>query len=387
MENFRFSNSTKIIFGKGTELEVGNEVNSYSRKILLVYGMGSAKRTGVYQRICSSLKNAGIQWEEFGGVQPNPRLGMLKEAIEFGRRKGVEFVLAVGGGSAIDFAKAVAIGVPYSGEVWDFYDRKATPAKALPIGVVLTIPAAGSESSFNSVITNEDGWRKQDVQSELVRPRFAIMNPELTFTLSPYDTMCGVTDILAHVMERYFTNVRSVEFTDRLSEATMKTVIHHAPVVLAEPSNYDSRAEIMWAGTIAHNDLLATGRMGDWASHLIEHELSALYDIAHGAGLAMILPVWMRYVYKQNVARFAQYAERVWNVDYDFEDPERTALAGIERTESFYKEIGAPGKLADVDIGGDRFDEMARRCTASGPIGNLVKLEYEDVRQILELAK
>jgi len=256
----------------------------------------------------------------------------------------------------------------------------------LPVGVVLTIPAAGSESSNGSVITNEEGWYKKDAGSELMRPRFAIMNPELTFTLPPYQTACGAADIMAHVMERYFTNARAVEFTDRLCEATLKTMINHVPRVLADPESYDSRAEIMWAGTIAHNDLLSTGRIGDWGSHMIEHELSGIYDVAHGAGLAVVFPAWMKKVYRHDMARFAQFAQRVWNVDYDFADPARTALEGIRRLEVFFHEIGLPVTLKELGVKDDRLQEMARKCTERGPVGNFVKLGRDEVLEVYKLA-
>ncbi len=331
MQNFVFQNATKIIFGKGVESETGKETALHSRNVLLHYGGGSIRKSGLYDRVCKSLKDAGVRFTELAGVQPNPRLGLVHEGIRICREKGIDFILAVGGGSVIDSAKAIAIGLPYSGDVWDFYARKATVTKSMPVGVVLTIPAAGSESSNGSVITREDGLYKRDAGGECMRPKFAVMNPELTFSLPPYQTACGGADIMAHVMERYFTRVPAVDFTDRLSEATLATIIRNVPIVLSRPDDYDARAEIMWAGTIAHNDLLGTGRIGDWGSHQIEHELSALYDVAHGAGLAVVFPAWMRHVYRNDVQRFAQFAVRVWGVGYDFEDPERTALEGIRR--------------------------------------------------------
>jgi hypothetical protein len=276
-----------------------------------------------------------VEFIELGGVQPNPRLSLVKQGIELCRKHNIDFILAVGGGSVIDSAKAIAVGVPYEGDVWDFYSGKAVPEKALPVGVVLTIPAAGSEASKSSVITNEDGWYKRGLNVEIIRPKFAIMNPEITFTLPPYQTACGAADIMAHVMERYFTHQKDVDFTDRLCEATLKTIIKNVPIVLEEPENYQARAEIMWASTIAHNDLLSTGRIGDWASHAIEHELSGIYDVPHGAGLAVVFPAWMKYVYKEDVDRFVQFATRVWDVEMDFSNPERTALEGIYRLTQF----------------------------------------------------
>ncbi|HHV28269.1 iron-containing alcohol dehydrogenase [Acetivibrio mesophilus] len=389
MVNFTYKNTTKIIFGKGTELKVGEEVKRYSTKVLLHYGGGSIKKTGLYDKVINSLKQAGIEVVELGGVMPNPRLSLVNEGIRVCREKGIDFVLAVGGGSAIDSAKAIAVGVPYNGDVWDFFCGKAYPKEALPIGVILTIPAAGSEASPNSVITNEDGLYKRGMYSELIMPVFSIMNPELTYTLPEYQTACGTADIMAHIMERYFTNITHADLTDRLCEATLKTMIKNVPIVLDEPENYNARAEVMWAGTVAHNGLLGTGRIEDWASHNIEHEISAIYDVAHGAGLAVVFPAWMKYVYKNNLNRFVQFAVRVWNVEMNFEEPERTALEGIERLKKFFKQIGLPVSLTEMDISDDRLEEMASKCTNGGKstIGSFVKLNREDVYNILKLAR
>jgi len=387
VENFVFHNSTKIIFGKGTEEKVGEETARYSKKVLLHYGQGSIKRIGLYDRVVKSLNEAGVAFIELGGVQPNPRLRLVERGIEICRKENIDFILAVGGGSVIDSAKAIAIGVPYDGHVWDFFERKAEPQVALSVGVVLTIPAAGSEASASAVITNEAGPYKRGMYSLLLRPKFAIMNPEITFSLSPYQTACGIADMMAHVMERYFTPTKNVELTDRLCEATLKTIIHNAPIVLKEPENYDARAEIMWASTIAHNDLLNTGRIGDWATHAMEHELSAFYDIPHGAGLAILFPYWMRYVYKRDVERFAQFAHRVWGVEVELRNLEETALEGIERFKSFFKSIGLPTSLKEANIPDDRLEEMAEKATWAGSIGNFVKLGKEDVLQIYKMAR
>ena len=383
MRDFEFLSPTKIIFGRNSEAKVGREVKNYSRKILLHYGKGSIIRTGLYDRVVKSLKEEGIDFIELGGVQPNPRVSLVREGIEICRKNGINFILAIGGGSVIDSSKAIAVGVPYSGDVWDFYAGKMEPKTALPVGVVLTIPAAGSEASKSSVITNEDGWYKRSINTEIIRPRFAIMNPEVTFTLPPYQTACGAADIMAHVMERYFTNDKGVNFTDRLCEATLKTVIYNVPIVLKKPDDYDARAQIMWASTIAHNDLLSTGRTGDWASHGIEHELSGIYDIPHGAGLAIVFPAWMRYVYKHNIERFIQFAINVWNVEPNFESPERIALEGVERLKRFFKDIGLPTSLSEANIGEDRLEEIAAKATERGELGEFVKLKKEDVLNIL----
>ena len=387
MENFTFQNSTRIVFGKGTEAEAGKETARFSRRVLLHYGGGSIRKTGLYDRVCASLKAAGVDFVELGGVKPNPRLSLVREGIRLCREHRLDFVLAVGGGSVIDSAKAIGIGVPSDGDVWDFYLRKRKVNEMLPVGVVLTIPAAGSEASNGSVITNEDGWYKKDAGGECMRPKFAIMNPELTYTLPPYQTACGAADIMAHVMERYFTRVPSVDFTDRLCEATLRTIIENVPVALAEPEDYDARAQIMWASTIAHNDLLGTGRIGDWASHMIEHELSGIYDVAHGAGLAVTFPAWMKHVYKNDVQRFARFAVNVWGVEPRFDWPERTALEGIGRTKNFFRDIGLPTSLPELGVKDDRFEEMARKATAAGPLGNFVKLGARDVVSIYELAR
>ena len=388
MENFSFYRPTRIIFGRGSEEKVGKEVKKYGKKILLHYGGGSIKRTGLYDKVIKSIKSENIEVVELGGVKPNPRLSLVREGIGICRKENIDFILVVGGGSAIDSAKAIAAGAKYDGDVWDCYTgEKAEIKSALPLGVVLTIPAAGSEVSPDSVITDEDGWYKRPAGGEPLIPKFSILNPELTFTLSARQTVIGVSDILAHVYERYFTQVKNVELTDRLAEATMKTVINNTRLVLKDLKDYNARAEIMWAGSIAHNDLLATGRTGDWASHMIEHELSGIYDIPHGEGLAVVFPAWMKYVYKDNVSKFAQFAQRVWDVDTGLDDLEGTALEGISRVETFYREIGLPVSLGEIGIGKDRFEEMAAKCVEDGAIGQFRKLEKDDIIEIYRLAK
>lgn len=388
MENFVFQNATRIIFGKETETQVGQETRRYANKVLLHYGSGSIKQSGLYDIIIQSLKDAGVSYVELGGVKPNPRLSLVREGIKICREEKIGFILAVGGGSAIDSAKAIAVGVPYDGDVWNFYTGKDQVKEALPVGTVLTIPAAGSESSPSSVITNEDGWYKKGLTTEFIRPVFSILNPELTYTLPDYQTSCGAADIMAHIMERYFTNTKNVELTDRLCEATLKTIINNVPYVLMNPVKYAARAEVMWAGCVAHNDLLGTGRAGDWASHDIEHEISGIYDIAHGAGLAIIFPAWMQYVYKQDINRFAQFAVRVWNVEYNYFNPEETALKGIEKLKEFFSFIGLPVSLGEADIDDSRIEEMADKCTGGDThtVGNFVKLKKADVASIYRLA-
>ena len=387
MKNFEFQNCTKIIFGKDSEEKAGTEVKKYSSKILLHYGGGSIKKYGLYDRVVGCLKKEDIGIVELGGVLPNPRLKLVRKGIELCRQERIDFILAVGGGSVIDSAKAIAIGVPYKGDVWDFFEEKTKIKESIAIGVILTIPAAGSEVSGASVITNEDGLYKKGLVANIMRPKFSILNPELTFTLDNNQTAIGVADIVAHIMERYFTQEKNVDLTDRLCEATFKTLIRNISVVLKENDNYAARAEVMWAGSVAHNDLLDTGRIGDWASHMIEHELSAIYDIAHGEGLAIIFPAWMKYVYKNNIERFAQFGQRIWGVDFHPYDLEGMAREGIKRFEDFLKRIGLKTRLSEISISDDRFKEMAKKCTENGPVGNFVKLGKEDVLNIYNLAK
>ena len=389
MENFTFQNPTRILFGKGVEAQVGQEASAWGKKVLLHYGGESAKKTGLYARVTASLKGAGVSFVELAGVKPNPRLSLVREGIQLCRQHKVDLILAVGGGSVIDSAKAIAAGVLYEGDVWDFFSGKAVVSQALPIGTVLTIPAAGSEASSGTVITNEDGWFKRAFGSEHVYPRFSILNPELAYSLPKYQVACGAADIIAHLMERYFTNTPHVELTDRMIEATVKTVVHHIPRVLVQPDLYDSWAEVMWAGTLAHNNLLNTGRTGDWASHDIEHEISGIYDVAHGAGLAVVFPAWMKYVYKHDVPRFVQFATRIWNVDNDTWNPEGTALEGIAHHEAFLKAIGLPTRLSEMGIGSDRLEEMAAKATANDThaFGNFVPMHQQDVYNILKLAQ
>ena len=388
MENFDFRNPTKIIFGKGTETRVGAETAAYAKKVLLHFGGGSVVASGLLDRVKASLKAAGVEWVELGGVKPNPRLSLVYEGVRLCKEKGLGLVLAVGGGSVIDSAKAIAMGAVMEGDVWDYYLGKGAPTAALPVATVLTIPAAGSESSTGTVITKEEGALKRAVNSELLYPRFSILNPELAFTLPKFQVACGAADIMAHLMERYFTNVEHVEFTDRLLEATMKTIALQAPKVLENPKNYDAWAEFMWAGTIAHNNLLNTGRVGDWASHDIEHEISGIYDVAHGAGLAVVFPAWMKHVMKVDLTRFAQWAVRVWNVEMDYRNPEAVALEGVRRLENFYHAMGLGTRLSDLGIGKDRLDEMAKKATDGDKrtVGNFVKLDSAAVKKIYELA-
>lgn len=387
MINFNFTNYTKLIFGKDKEITVGEEIKKFSSKILIHYGGGSIKASGLYEKIVTSLNEANVEFIELSGVKPNPRLSLVNEGIKLVRNNNIDFILAVGGGSVIDSAKAIALGANYDGDVWDLFETgKNFEGVCVPLGVVLTIPAAGSETSSGTVITNENGGYKRSTGHPTMRPQFAIMNPELTYTLPDYQTACGVCDMFAHILERYFTNIENVGLTDRLCEGTMKNIIENGKKVLSNGTNYAARAEIMLSGTVAHNDSLSMGRIGDWASHDIEHELSGIYDIAHGAGLAIIFPAWMKYVYKHDINRFAQFANRVFDVEIDLKDLEGTALKGIEALKNFFKEIGLPVSLEDANISDDRLEEMASKRTENGTIGNFVKLNKEDVLNIYRLA-
>jgi len=387
MQNFEYCNKTKIIFGKGTENQAGSETAKYAKKILLHHSGGSAVRSGLIGKVKESLKSAGVEWVELTGVQPNPLLSLVKKGIDIVKNEKLEFILAVGGGSAIDSAKAIAVGAVNDGDVWEFFDRKRTTDKALPVGTIVTIPAAGSESSISSVITNEEGPWKRGINFQCIRPVFSIMNPELTYTLPLYQTACGITDMMAHIMERYFTKEPHVELTDELCEGALRTIIRCARRIFSGgENNYDARAEIMWAGAIAHNGLLDTGRIGDWASHALDHELTALFGIAHGAGLAVIFPAWLRYNIKEDTPRLARFAAKVWGVDGAFYDYEQAALEGIFRMENFFRSIGMPVCFADANIDPSRIPEMAKRAVHFGSIGNYRKLNESDAEAIYRLA-
>lgn len=391
MINFEYYNPARIIFGKGTECTVGKQIVRYGRRVLLHYGGGSIKRNGVYERIVNSLREEGLFFIELGGVQPNPRLSLVRKGIELCRENDIDFILAVGGGSTIDSSKAIAAAMRNPGDIWDYYmydDRRVTDA--LPVGVVLTIPAAGSESSDSSVITNEEGNYKRYIGAECLTPKFAVMNPEITFSMPVHQIANGASDIVAHLMERYFTQVKHVDFTDRLIEASLRTMLENAPLAMADPTNYDLRAEIMWAGTVAHNNLLNTGRIGDWGSHDIEHELSASYDIAHGAGLSIVFPAWMKYVYKENTDKFVQFAQRVFDVTLPLDDKDRIVTEMIARLENWYRRMGLPVRLSEAGIGEERLREMADRALEAregrGGIGNFKKLSADDIYNIYRLA-
>ena len=389
MNNFTFYSPTYFVFGKEEENNVGHYVKRFGgSKVLVHFGGGSVKRTGLLDRVEASLRAEGIEYIELGGVRPNPRSGLVYEGIELCRKEGIDFVLAVGGGSTIDSSKAIAAGAVYDGDFWDFYQGKLV-TEALPVGTVLTISAAGSEGSPDSVITNENGMYKRGATGEALRPAFSILNPALTQTLPAYQTACGVTDIMAHLFERYFTNTKEVEVTDRMIEGLLMTMIHEAPRVIEDPDNYDARANIMWAGMMAHNNSCGVGRVQDWSSHDIEHELSAIYDCAHGAGLAVVFPAWMTYTMQHDVNRFAQLASRVWGCSMDFAHPEVTAKAGIDALKAFLKKIGMPGSFGELGAKEEDIEKMAHTACygdgRKGTIGGVVKLDEKDVAAIYRL--
>ncbi len=388
MENFNFYSPTEFVFGKESELKAGEMVKKYGgSRVLVHFGSNSAKKSGLLDRVCQSLEDEGLFYVLLGGVKPNPRDTLIYEGIEICKNENIDFILSVGGGSCIDSSKGIAAGFYYEGDFWDMYIRKADVKKALPIGTVLTIAAAGSEGSGASVVTKEDGMLKRDIASDLVRPRFSILNPELTCTLPPYQTACGITDIMAHIFERYFTNTLEVEVTDRLCEGLLLTMIKEAPRVIENPNNYEARANIMWAGTVAHNDIVGVGRSQDWNSHGLEHELSGLYDCAHGAGLAVIMPAWMEYVYKHNVMRFCQVATRVWGVQMNFENPEETALAGIREFRKFLRSIGMPLDFEEIGAKTEDIPVLVEKLgVGDGVRGGFMPLNREDVTNIYKLA-
>ena len=387
MNNFTFYSPTYFAFGRGTENQAGQYVKRFGgSKVLLHYGGGSVVRSGLLNRVKASLEKENIYYTELGGVQPNPRSGLVYKGIELARKEGVDFILAVGGGSVIDSAKAIAAGVKYDGDFWDFYEGKPV-TEAIKVGTVLTIAAAGSEGSGDSVITKEEGMLKRGAGGEALRPVFSILNPELTQSLPAYQTAAGATDIMAHVFERYFTNTKEVEITDRLCEAVLLTMIKEVPKVLKDPDNYEARANIMWAGMVAHNNLVGVGRDQDWASHGIEHELSALYDVTHGAGLAVIFPAWMTYVYKHDINRFAQFAVRVWGCEMNSAHPEETAREGISRLKQFLTSIGMPINFKELGAREEDIPYMVEKLgLGNGTMGSFVPLTAKDVEQVYRLA-
>ena len=386
MDNFVYQVPTKIIFGAGTEENVGQEVARYAKKILLHYGGGSIKDSGLYSRIVESLNKAGVEFMELGGVRPNPKLSLVLQGVDLCKENCVEFVLAVGGGSVIDSAKAIALGSVADVDIWDeFFLNKNTVVKSLPVGVVLTIPAAGSESSNGTVISDAENKRKISAKGQAIIPKFAILNPELSTTLPSFQTACGAADMLSHVMERYFTNTEHVDLTDRLCEATMCTILENAPLAIKNPTDYNFRAELMLAGMVAHNNSLGVGRAQDWACHGLEHELSALWDIAHGEGLAILTPAWMEYVYTYNISRFVRFAEKVCGITTGSNEEKITSA--ITFLKNWFASLGLKTKLSEYEFfDQSKIPSMAEMCFGLMPRGAIKVLDAADGIKIYNMA-
>ena len=389
MNNFVFYSPTEFVFGRGTEKQTGALLQKYgAKKVMIVYGGGSVVRSGLLNRIEQALKEARIAYCLLGGVQPNPIDAKVYEGISLCRQEEVDMLLAVGGGSVIDAAKAIAAGALYGGDFWDFFAGKVQVTKALKVAVVLTIPAAGSEGSGNAVITKVDGLRKLGVRSpEHLRPVFAVMNPELTFTLPPYQTASGIADMMAHIMERYFTNTEEVEISDRLCEGTLLAIVKEAKRVMADPDNYDARANLMWCGTVAHNGTCGVGRVEDWSSHALEHEISAIYDVTHGAGLAVVFPAWMTWMAEHHPLKSAQFANRVWGVA-ESDDLKAMAFEGIACLKAFFTSIGLPVTFRELGVAQPDVDRLIEslRQNKGERLGEYVSLTMDDCREIYHLA-
>ena len=394
MKDFNYYAPTEVVFGEQSEEQVAQLVKKYGgTKVLVHYGGQSAVRSGLLDKICGLLKESGVDYVTLGGVVPNPRLSLAHQGIELCRKEGIDFILAVGGGSVIDSGKCIAMGVANPDiEVWDIYLGKVSPAKALPVASVLTIPAAGSEMSESTVVTNEEGDVKLGYSNNLLRPKFAIMNPRRTMTLPPYQTAAGVTDMMMHTMERYFTKDDDMDFTADLAEAALRSIKSAIFAVLKNPEDYRYRAQIMWGGSVMHNGLTGCGVSDDWATHQLEHELSGMFDVTHGAGLAAMWPSWARYVMHENLSRFVRFAVNVMDVPNDFTDPEGTALKGIEAMERFYHAIGMPVNIKELigrDITDAEIAEMTRKCSRdyTSTCGCLKVLKAEDMEAIYKLAR
>jgi len=392
MLNFDFYTPSRILFGKGEEKRVGELLKPHAAKVLLHYGGGSIKKIGLYDTVTASLKENGIAFVELGGVKPNPRLSLVHEGIDLCKKENVNLILAVGGGSAIDSAKAIAMGVYYDGDIWEVYEQHKPVDKALPVATILTIPAAGSESSEGTVITNEEKQRKYPYGSQCLRPLFSIMNPELFFTLPENQLANGVADMMSHVFERYFTNTVHTDLTDGLCETVLRTLMKNALLVKQNMKNYDAWAELGFAGTVAHNGIVGMGRQQDWACHGMEHELSAINDVAHGAGLAVLTPGWMQYVYKDNINMFVQFAVNVMGVDGSYRDADGIVQEGIARLREFFRKMGLPATVSELGISEDKLEELAKKATGAAfggeqPIGGFKKLYWQDILEIYKLVK
>lgn len=386
MENFNFKSPTRLIFGKDTHEETGKYVKEFSKKILVLYE-GEAeliKKLGIYDKVVKSLEENGIEYLTLGGVVPNPRLSLVYKGIDICKENGIDFILAIGGGSVIDSAKAIALGTAYDGDVWDFFTGKNTPVKSMNVGVVLTIPGSGSEMSESSIISNEELSMKCVCDTEVNFPVFSILDPQVCFTIPSHLMACGVTDIMSHLMERYFSQAKDTQLSDALLEAAMRTVVEFGPQIMAEPKNYNNAAQIMWSATVAHNGMIACGRIADWSSHRIEHEISAIYDITHGAGMAIVFPAWMKYVKDANIDVFVNFATKVFGVE-EKGNKEEIALEGIKRLEEFFKSLGLKTTLKESGINDEHFEEMAQKALGgSETLGRFKKLTKEDIVSILK---
>jgi alcohol dehydrogenase YqhD (iron-dependent ADH family) len=385
MNNFVWHSPCKIIFGAYTQADIAAECSQYGKKVLIVYGSERIKSSGLFDYVTKQLRASGLEFFQLGGVLPNPRLSTVRDGVAICKKEKVDFILAIGGGSVIDSAKAIAVGAKYSGDVWDFYMNKGAITETLPLGCILTLAATGSECNGNSVISDWDSKMKRAVGTPLLLPKFSILDPALTATVPREHTVYGMVDIMAHVFEQYFSPTKSTYLVDRMSEAVMKTVVAIGPKLLTKLDDYDYRAEILWSGTQALNLSLSCGKDTDFASHMIEHEVSAIYDIPHGGGLAIIFPNWMKYVYKADISKFYNFAVNVWAVDPKGKSDETVALEGIDATRNFFTSLGAPSTLAHYKIGGDKIDEMAEKCTMFGPVGGFRKIEKQDVAAILKM--
>lgn len=395
MKNFNYYAPTQVAFGRNTESQVAELVKKHGgSKVLIHYGGQSAIRSGLLAKVEQILTEAGIAYVKLGGVKPNPRLSLVRKGIELCKEENVDFLLAVGGGSVIDSCKAISSGRFYQGDVWTLYEHKDHATQYLPIGCILTIPAAGSEMSNGSVITNDEveSWLKKDYCVDEFRCKFAIMNPELTFTLPAWQTACGITDMMMHTMERYFSKDDDMETTDAIAEAILRTCMKEGPLALANPTDYTCRANIMWSGTLAHNDLTGCGTTGDWATHNIEHELSGLFDVSHGAGLAAVWGSWARYTRNENLPRFARFAHNVMGIDTTNMSDMEASETGIKAMEQFFRSIGMPTDihtLVGKDITDAEIEEMAQKCTNGDTttIGGLKILHAADIVKIYQMAK
>ncbi|MBT2679103.1 iron-containing alcohol dehydrogenase [Bacillus sp. ISL-35] len=386
MDNFTFYNPTKLIFGKGQLEELKNEVPQYGKKVLLVYGGGSIKRNGLYDSVMDTLKEMGAEVSELSGVEPNPRLSTVQKGVKICKEEGIEFLLAVGGGSVIDCTKAIAAGAKYDGDAWDLVTKKAFASEALPLGTVLTLAATGSEMNAGSVITNWETNEKYGWGSPVTFPKFSILDPVNTFSVPKNQTIYGIVDMMSHVFEHYFHLTENTEFQDRMCESLLLTVMETAPKLLDDLENYEYRATILYAGTMALNGILNMGYRGDWATHNIEHAVSAVYDIPHGGGLAILFPNWMKHNLKVKPERFKKMAVRVFGVNPEGRTDEEAGLEGIEKLREFWNSIGAPSRLADYDIDDSKLDLMADKAMANGEFGNFAKMNKDDVVEIYRMS-